>query len=141
MIQASEDLDDLMAVMAFESRFDPAIQNPNTNATGLIQFMPSTAESLGTTTDQLTSMSAVNQLDYVYEYFKPRTGKMNNLGDVYMAVLWPVAIGEDDNYVLWSQGTNTYKWNAGLDVNSDGSVTRGEAVQVVINRRNEYGLR
>jgi len=139
--QLQIDQDDLMAVMAFESRFDPAIQNYNTNATGLIQFMPSTAESLGTTIDQLASMSAVDQLDYVYEYFKPRTGTMNNLGDIYMAVLWPRAIGEDDSYVLWSQGTNTYNWNAGLDVNSDGSVTRGEAVQIVIDRRNEYGLR
>lgn len=46
------DKDDLMAVMAFESRFDPKAVAQSTGATGLIQFMPSTAESLGTSTDE-----------------------------------------------------------------------------------------
>ncbi|MFV0366293.1 MAG: hypothetical protein ACK5JS_07315 [Mangrovibacterium sp.] len=39
--------------------------------TGLIQFMPATMRSLGVSQQQLTSMSNVQQLDYVYRYLKP----------------------------------------------------------------------
>jgi len=46
-------------------------------------------------------MSAVQQLDYVYTYFKQTIGKLKNLSDVYMAVLWPAAVGKSDRYVLW----------------------------------------
>ena len=43
----------LLAVMYIESRINPYAVNKYTNATGLIQFMPSTAKSLGTTTAEL----------------------------------------------------------------------------------------
>lgn len=56
--------DDLMAVMAFESWFDPAAKNPSSSATGLIQFMGSTAQGLGTSIEELSKMSGVEQLDY-----------------------------------------------------------------------------
>ncbi|HBC04295.1 MAG TPA: hypothetical protein DC015_08915, partial [Aequorivita sp.] len=43
------DVNWLMAVINFESAgtFSPSIQNKYSGATGLIQFMPSTAKSLG----------------------------------------------------------------------------------------------
>src|SRR5690606_16638019 len=65
----------LMQVINFESAgtFSPSIQNPVTNATGLIQFMPSTAEWLGTTIWHLKNMTAVNQLKYVYTYYDKLT--------------------------------------------------------------------
>lgn len=132
------DKDDLMAVMAFESGFSPSIKNKYTNATGLIQFMPETAEMFGTNIDDLAKMNAVDQLDYVSQYFEPYSGKMNNLGDVYMAVFWPAAIGENDSYILCSQGSTSYEYNEGLDIDENGHITRGEAVKLVINRRDEY---
>ncbi|MGC8160121.1 transglycosylase SLT domain-containing protein, partial [Salmonella enterica] len=49
----------LMFVMWFESKLNPQAVNPISGATGLIQFMPSTARSLGTTTDVLRRMSNV----------------------------------------------------------------------------------
>ena len=48
--------------------------------------LPATAKSLGTTTERLAQMSAEDQLNYVYKYFKPFDGRLNNLGDVYMAM-------------------------------------------------------
>ena len=62
------DPNDLMAVMAFETgrSFSPSVKNPHSSATGLIQFMDATAQGLGTTTDKLSEMSAVEQLGYVY---------------------------------------------------------------------------
>ena len=51
----------LLAVMSFETghRFSPSVRNKASGATGLIQFMPKTAQSLGTTTDKLAAMTEV----------------------------------------------------------------------------------
>ena len=120
----------LMAAMHFESAgtFRPDIRNAaGSGATGLIQFMPATARGLGTSTTALAQMTAVEQLDYVEMYFQPYAGRLSSLEDIYMAILWPRAIGEPNNYVLWSRGTRAYTMNAGLDTNRDGSVTKAEA--------------
>jgi hypothetical protein len=123
----------LMAVMGFETgyTFDPTTSNPGSSATGLIQFLESTARGLGTTTTALRRMTAVQQLDYVEKYFAQYASRITNLGDCYMAVLWPVAMGRPDSYVMWTKvGTyaTQYAANAGLDVNRDDQITRGEAV-------------
>ncbi len=135
--------DYLMACMAWESAetFSPDIKNmAGSGATGLIQFMPSTAIGLGTTTTKLAAMSAEDQLNYVYKYFRPFNGRLNNLGDVYMAILWPKAVGKADSYVLWDKGSRptTYRQNAGLDVDRDGEITRAECL-VKIREKLEKG--
>lgn len=127
------DPDDLMSCMAWESAesFRPDIRNAaGSGATGLIQFMPSSAIGLGTTTARLAAMTAEDQLNYVYKYFRPFAGRLNNLGDIYMAILWPAGVGKSDDYVLWNKASKptTYRQNAGLDVNKNGSITRGECL-------------
>jgi hypothetical protein len=119
-----------MAVMAFETgrTFSPSVKNPGSSATGLIQFVGPTARGLGTTTAQLARMTAVEQLDYVEKYFQPYKSRIHNLGDCYMAVLWPAGIGQSDSWVMWTIGQREYNANAGLDTNRNGSITRGEAV-------------
>lgn len=144
-LPVSSGADDLMASMAWESNntFSPSIANmAGSGATGLIQFMPKTAIGLGTTTAALAKMTAEDQLNYVYKYFRPYRGKLKNLGDVYMAILWPAGVGQPDSFVLWEKGSRptTYRQNAGLDVNKDGSITRAEAIAKVSARRAE-GLR
>lgn len=122
--------DALMACMAWESgeSFSPKKKNlAGSGATGLIQFMPSTAKALDTTTSELAKMTAEDQLNYVWKYFAPFKGKLNNLGDVYMAILWPKGVGQSDDYVLFDKGV-AYRQNAGLDKNKDGKVTRGECL-------------
>ncbi|KAB0489686.1 hypothetical protein SAMN05216558_1316 [Pseudomonas vancouverensis] len=127
----------LMAVMGFETgyTFSPAARNPGSTATGLIQFVESTARSLGTSTAQLARMTAVRQLDYVEGYYRPYNGRIRNLGDAYLAVLWPSAVGRPDSYVMWERDSGPYQReyaaNSGLDVNHDGVITRGEAVSSV----------
>lgn len=131
----------LMACMAFESggTFDPAIKNAaGSGATGLIQFMPSTAVGLGTTTNQLAEMSDVEQLDYVRKYFEPYAKKIKTLSDMYMAILAPIAVGKDEDMVLYSSGA-AYRLNAPLDINSDGKITKREAASYVYSRL-EKGL-
>ncbi len=119
----------LVAIMKQESGVNPAAVNKMSGATGLIQFMPATAASLGTTTAELKNMSAVEQLDYVYKYFKMVGVKPGmDLGDLYMAVFMPKYVGADDNTVLGQDGApgfsgKVYAQNKGLDKNKDGSIT------------------
>lgn len=127
---------DLMACMAWESgeTFSPSVKNmAGSGATGLIQFMPATAIKLGTTVGDLAAMSAEDQLRHVYAYFQPYAGRLKNLGDVYMAILWPAGVGKVDSFVLFdrSKTPTTFRQNAGLDVNHDGLVTRGECLSKI----------
>jgi N-acetyl-anhydromuramyl-L-alanine amidase AmpD len=122
--------DFLMAAMAFESgeSFSPSVPNEaGSGAVGLIQFMPSTAKSLGTSTAALKKMSAVEQLDYVKKYMQPYKGKLSQVDDVYMAILFPAAVGKPAGFALFTKGTTAYTQNAGLDANKDGKVTKAEA--------------
>jgi peptidoglycan hydrolase-like protein with peptidoglycan-binding domain len=127
---------DLVAIMKQESGVNPQAVNAQSGATGLIQFMPSTARSLGTTTEELKSMTAVEQLDYVYKYFKMVGVGNGSLGDLYMAVFMPKYVGANDNTVLGSSGATgfsgkVYAQNAGLDRNRDGRITVGDVKQSV----------
>jgi hypothetical protein len=136
----------LMACIAFETgeSFSPSILNAaGSGAVGLIQFMPNTAQALGTTTYQLATMSAVRQLDFVEKYFQPRTGKLRTLEDVYMAILWPAGVGKPNTYVLFNRADPKYPkryiQNAGLDFNKDGLITKEEASSKV-RKKLERGL-
>lgn len=124
----------LMACMAFESgrTFSPSIRNAaGSGAIGLIQFMPSTAAALGTTTDSLAVMTDVEQLEFVALYFDSWSNKLHSLEDVYMAILWPSGVGKPLDYVLFDSSDENhpkrYIQNAGLDLNKDGKITKEEA--------------
>lgn len=119
----------MMSCMAFETgeTFSPSIRNSaGSGAVGLIQFMPATAAALGTSIEALAVMTAENQLTWVEEYFRPYKGRMGNLGDLYMAILYPKAIGKPDDFVLFANNI-AYRQNSGLDINHDGTISRREA--------------
>lgn len=129
----------LMACIAWESAesFSPSMLNrAGSGAVGLIQFMPSTAKSLGTTNDALRNMTAEDQLNYVYKYFLPYKGRLNSLSDVYMTILWPIAVGKPDSHILWRKDDRptTYRQNAGLDINKNFVITKGEAAAKVAEK-------
>jgi len=131
----------LMMVMWSESRLNAQAVNKqpgdpedplarsSKRATGLIQFMPDTAIRLGTTNKALFSMSAIDQLHYVYKYFKPWTGKIKSYFDLYLVTFFPAAIGKPDDYVLQTgklSAATIAKQNPFFDVNKDGKLTVGE---------------
>lgn len=125
------DPNDLMSCMAWESgrTFSASERNlAGSGAVGLIQFMPATAAALGTSVVALTSMSTVQQLDWVEKYFQPYKGKLSSLADLYMAILWPAGVGKPMEYVLWDQASRptTFRENAGLDINRNGAITKAE---------------
>ena len=131
----------LMMVMWNESRLNAQAVNKqpgdssdpltrtSTRATGLIQFMPDTALRLGTTTKALYMMNAIDQLNYVYKYFKPWTGKVKSYFDLYLVTFFPDAVGKPDDHVLQTSKLSASliaKQNPFFDVNKDGKLTVGE---------------
>ena len=131
----------LMMVMWNESRLNAQAvnkqpgdsENPLTRAasraTGLIQFMPDTAIRLGTTTKTLYNLSAIDQLQYVYKYFKPWSGKIKDYFDLYIITFFPAALGKPDEYILETSKLSAAliaKQNPFFDVNKDGKITVGE---------------
>jgi hypothetical protein len=129
----------LMACMAFETgeTFSPSVRNPNSSATGLIQFMTgpdSWAVEHGYTRERLMSMTPVEQLDVVAEYFEPYRGRLRTLADVYMAILWPKAVGLSDDAIIFGPGSRAYLANRGLDLNNDGAVSKSEAAAHVAKK-------
>jgi hypothetical protein len=136
--------DFLSAVMSVESGFNPSIRNPLSGAVGLIQFIPSTAKLLGTTTTELAQLSAVEQLFYVEKYFLRFLGRLGNEQDAYLAVFCPAGAGRDSDFVLAKADSTdpspcsskvsmatVYKQNPGLDFNKDGIITNRDVGDVV----------
>lgn len=128
----------LMAIMYFETAktFSPSITN-SIGATGLIQFIPSTATSLGTSTSELRKMTAVQQLDYVEKYLKAYKGKYNNYIDVYFAVFFPLAIGKPDDWVIQAKGISAlqvYNSNPAFRVLKDGKIRVWEVKKVMLEK-------
>ena len=95
-------------------------------ATGLIQFMPSTARQLGTSTTALAQMDEVEQLDWVDKYIDytlkhvVKRERIRDYDDLYLMVFYPAAVGKPDN---WLFPGFIYRQNAGVDVDQDGRIT------------------
>ena len=120
----------LMNVMAFESGLDPSKKNPNSSATGLIQFMNSTATQLGTTTADLKGMNAIEQLKYVEAYFKQFKSLVDTQEAIYTAVLAGRPVSDPESVLFSKGGKSTgraYSANAALDKDSSGTITAREA--------------
>ena len=100
----------LMTVMFIESAatFRADITN-SIGATGLIQFMPDTAKKLGTSTEALKKMGALNQLDYVFKYHQSNANKIKTGIDLYTNNFFPAALGKSDNYILETKNLPAWK--------------------------------
>lgn len=135
--------DFLMACMAFETAetFSPSKKNmAGSSGTGLIQFMKATAEGLDTSIEELSKMTAVQQLDYVKQYFKVQRKSYRTLEDVYLAILRPASVGKLTDHVLFSDGSKEYIQNKGLDLDKDGKITVKE-VSTKVRLAYEKGLK
>lgn len=128
---------DLARLMYSESRLNPAAVNPYSNATGLIQFMPATADSLGTSVAKLKNMTVEQQLVYVKKYFHSPglVGKTyNGLGDLYLGIFYPVAVGKPNSYIIGSSPNKVYTQNKVFDIDNDGVITAGNVRTFTENR-------
>ena len=122
---------DLAAVISFETRgtFSPAAKNPNTSATGLIQFMADKYTAYGYTRNQFAALGANEQMKYVVQYLKGRgIGQGSGLGDIYDAVAGYGYRDGNPKYNKQGKRVDAYYLNRVWDANRDGYVAKGEAV-------------
>ncbi len=61
-------------------------------------------------------------------------GRFRSLSDLYMALLWPRAIGAADDAPIFAAGSPQYRANQPLDVNRDLVITKAEAASFVAAR-------
>lgn len=119
----------LVAVIAFETawKFRSDTRNPGSSATGLIQFMAATAKRLGTTTQELAALSAVDQLRWVEKYFAGFGSFRGRPGeDAYLAVFAPVLMGKPESAATYVAPSASYTANRAMDRDGDGKITKGE---------------
>ena len=131
----------LIKVFEIESNVDPQAVNPNSGATGLIQFMPFVASDLKTSTSALRDMTGVQQLKYVEEYYKKQpTLGTGSFEDMYLATFYPAAIRKPDNYRLGkskSRQALIAKQNPGFHTGK-GYVTKGDVLRKIRNKSFKY---
>jgi hypothetical protein len=123
----------LLNIMATESLFDPKARNglPGQTASGLLQFIESTARSMGTSTEAIRRMSPVEQLRLVEQYLMPFRGRLDSLANVYLAVFRGFIIEGGEAAVIApldnsNKERRIYSLNRWLDFNGDGKITKGE---------------
>lgn len=132
----------LMAIMYHESGLNSHIKN-SIGATGLIQFMPATAAALGTSGAALAAMSNVQQLDYVYKYYKPYAGRLKSAYDLFLVSFLPVALGKPGNWVFATSSLPASliaKQNAIFDTNKDDQITLNEYQAYLKKWFDKYGI-
>lgn len=137
----------IMACIALETgrSFNPAIKNPKSSATGLIQFMDSTAKDLGTTTEHLSKMSHIEQMNYVERYFSMTAKNVGiptskwSLGDVYFSIFTPSIIKKLPSDTIYTKGQHAYEVNKFHDRNKDGIITKQD-ISENINTYYKAGL-
>lgn len=110
--------ENLHKIIKFETAgtFSPTSQDPHGVSIGLIGFTGPTARSLGTSKEELAKMTAVQQLDYVYKFYKMnglRPG--SDLGTMYMITFMPAYAYSPDNTVLGQKNGGTLG-NTGLSL-------------------------
>jgi hypothetical protein len=123
----------LYRLMNFECGFNHTKPNPFSNAIGLIQFLPSTAKKLGTSTEELSQMTKLEQLDYVYKYLNKYCKKHNikTYSDLYLAVFSPYSLDKPNDFVIGKKESKLVRENPIFDLNKDGEITKQEIIKKI----------
>lgn len=144
------DYQDLLAVMNSESGLQPNKWNGSKSAVGLIQFTDIALADLkrvygiNLTKEQVSKMSAIEQLDLAEKFYKITTqkfgGKKLSAADLYASTYLP---GRAVNEVLCRKGERNsdgslksyYESNIGLDINDDGMITKEDLNKRLAKKR------
>jgi len=113
-------------VISIESAntFDTAVVNPGSGASGLWQFMPSTAKALGTSVEAVRQMTADQQADLVIKYLKQfDTDKVQSAADAYGLIFYPAMVGKGPEYKITGQAAIQ---NPLFDLNGNQEITKAE---------------
>lgn len=114
-------------IISIESGFIPNIVN-SLGASGLWQLMPDTAAWLGV--GPLSSYTPAKQIEILGKYWdKWKFTTFNSETDIYLSLLFPIAVNKPDSFVLESSeltAAAVAKANKLFDLDKSGSVTVGE---------------
>lgn len=111
---------DLYRVMKGESNFNPRAVNADSGATGLFQFIPSTAQTLGTTTEQIKNMTPVEQLQLYDKYLETFDYRGGPLGIMQAA---PGYAGRAQSTIVYPVGSKAWTQNPGWRPPGGGNIT------------------
>jgi len=129
-----------LRVWANESDNKATAHNPNGDASGLFQLMPSTAAGLGWDTSSdptlanFRALSVSDQLDWALRYYAPHAGQLNSVARFYVANFLPALLSDADNPsfnltgALGSQGDAVYSANSSFDTAGKGYITPADLV-------------
>jgi hypothetical protein len=134
----------LMAIMYFESArtFSPSKGN-NIGCYGLIQFCPDRGKNYKTVNGKRYFMSDIAKMDYseqldlVYEYYKPYTGKLKSYTDTYFVTFFPLAIGKPDDWIIQGGGFTArqiYNSNPAFHQVKDGKIRVWEVKTKILEK-------
>lgn len=112
--------DEIYRIIAGESGFNSTVVNSSSGATGLFQFIPSTAADLGTSTAEIQNMSPAEQLDLYSRYLRRNNYQGGPLGIMQAA---PAFAGRPGNTVVYDVGTRAWQQNPGWRTSSNGPIT------------------
>lgn len=120
-------------VIYIESGYNPKAYNKNGGASGLIQWVPTTALGYGITTEKIRSLSNLQQIPYIERYLKDQiksAGMPKDWFETYLLVFHPYWVGKPETTPI--KGNNmpkaglSYTGNYYIDLNKDGFLTKGE---------------
>ena len=125
----------MRAIIGPESGGQGNAVNAQSGATGIIQFMPSVARSLGTSVEELRQMTPAQQVPYAVQYFKSKGITADSPADDYaLAVAAPAFIGQPDETVVYKKGSAAWQQNPAWRPSGGGDITVGDILSF-------YGLR
>ena len=126
----------LLSTMHFESggSFKSSEKNrAGGTGTGPIQITERTAGDMGTTTQYLASLSQVEYLKWVKDYFNLQRGRYpsvdySNPVNIAAAIFYPASLKGGDDYPIAREGSLAYDQNRNLDVDEKGNPKKGNGV-------------
>jgi len=109
-----------------ESSFDTRALNTSSGASGLFQFIPKTARSLGTSTFKIRRMSADKQLALYSNYMEKWIGAGNTVkGKLALLQAAPAYANAANDTVVYKKNTKAWKNNKGWRPDNGGDITVG----------------
>jgi len=121
-------------VVGMESGWNPAAVNRQSNAAGLIQFMPSTLRSMGYTGPPFATLSPLEQVPWIERYLKGIGKRWSVPGDTYLAIFSPKFMGAPDDTVMYPVGSAAWRMNPALRSGDDGPITAASVRRLVLPR-------
>jgi len=112
-----------------ESGGDSSAHNPHGSASGIVQMIDSTAKAMGTSAEELRHMTASEQLPFAFKYWNQYKDKIKQPSDLYIANMYPAALGKSDDYAIGTDQQSRAKLaklNPAIDVDKDQQITVGE---------------